>query len=60
MSGYQMQTLSRQGFRLDIRGNIVVPDGVSEEGCPIFSVLGFDNKSAWQASDVIWPQNRLC
>lgn len=26
----------------------MVPDGVSEEGCPIFAVLGFDNKSAWQ------------
>lgn len=39
---------------------MVVPDGASEEGCPIFTVLGFDNKSGWQASDVIWPQNGLC
>jgi hypothetical protein len=40
--------------------NVVLPDGVSEEGCPTSAVLGFDNKSVWQALGVIWPQNHLC
>lgn len=44
-----MHTSSQQGFRLDIRRMLWYQMVLLKKVVLFFAVLGFDNKSAWQA-----------